>query len=181
MNNRKYINYQYTHCRNKQTSSNCQGMTYMSKCCVEGFARHSSREVESIVAPRLGGGAALARPLCLFTKDCTLPLEGTVAFITEWFPYTGFPAATRYLVRLKAQPLHGLTRLLRLACSHTNTDEPISPAVGHNMPYAQLPIVHCPMPIAHNCPPKLALGQEKLGVKSFSVVNKEESFSEREQ
>ena len=109
------------------------------------------------------GGAALARPHCLFTKDCTLPLEGTVAFITEWFPYTGFPAATRYLVRLKAQPLHGLTQLLRLACSHTNSDELISPAVGHNMPYAQLPIVHCPMPIACNYPPELALSHEKWG------------------
>ena len=31
LNNRKYINYQYTHCHNKYTSSNCQRMTYMSK------------------------------------------------------------------------------------------------------------------------------------------------------
>ena len=73
---------------------------------------------------------------------------------------SGLP--TQGLVRLRRQ-VRGLTRLLQLLRSPTNSSDPISPAVGHNMPYAQLPIVHCPIPIARNYPPELAQSHEKWG------------------
>ena len=166
LNNRKYINYRYKHCHYKHVGSSnwnrSQGsdLYEQMRCCGSRRALHHGE-----VGKHCGTtwrSCTRTTPLSLLT-DCTLPLEGTVAFITEWFPYTGFLAATRYLLRLNARPLHGLTRLLRLPCLSTDSDDPISPAVGHNMPYAQLPIVHCPMPIAHNYPPKLALSQEKWG------------------
>ena len=90
------------------------------------------------------------------------------AFITEqWFTYTGSCETPR---------VRGLTRLLRLPRSPTNSSDPISPAVGHNMPYAQLPIVHCPQ-----LSTKAGTAQIN-GVNSFSVI-KEESCrrGEREQ
>ena len=111
------------------------------------------------------------------TKDCTLPLGGTVALITQWFPYTGFLAAARYQSSTPAW------------INSTSTTCPLAHSLrrphftGSWPQYAICPIAHCSLPNAHclQLPTKAGTEPREMGVKSFSVVNKEESFSEREQ
>ena len=161
LNNHKYINYQDTTCNYKHIGSNYWNNSQGGADLYEQMRSYGS----SNATPHEGGKGGVAQhnldklhlhdPLSFLWRSLYFASLRHRAFITEqWFTYTGSCETPR---------VRGLTRLLRLPRSPTNSSDPISPAVGHNMPYAQLPIVHCPIPIARNYPPELAQSHEKWG------------------